>query len=518
MALPRLRPYGAIDFERVSMSELLKLNFAPLALPKRGTLVLLTDEKLGLGKLASVLQKKSGRSIAKAAAAAKFKGKRGATLDILLPRGLKYERLVVIGLGKISEMKAIDWINLGGRIASQLSAWKTEDAFILAELPAGALEVEKAADMALGARLASYKFDRYKVKTKDKDVGKLKRLTFLVANAAEARKHMTAIQAVTEGVDIARELVNAPPNILGPVEFAAECKKLSKLGVKVTVFTEREMKKLGMGALLGVGQGSAATRGSRLAVMEWNGGSKKQKPVAMVGKGVVFDTGGISIKPADKMEDMKGDMAGAACVTGLMHTLAARKARANVIGVVGLVENMPDANAQRPGDIVTSMSGQTIEIINTDAEGRLVLADALWYTQERFKPQAMIDLATLTGAVLVALGQEHAGLFSNNDELAQRLLACGKTTGEKLWQLPLSEDYNKLMNSKFADMKNSGGRYAGSITAAQFLQRFVNNVPWAHLDIAGTGMGMSPSDINKSWGPGFGVRLLNNFIAEHYED
>jgi leucyl aminopeptidase len=503
--------------EGFSMPELLKLNFTPLALPKSGTLVVLTDEKLALGKLASALQKKSGRLIEKAAASVKFKGKRNATLDILLPRNLRYERLVVIGLGKISEMKAIDWLNLGGRIASQLSAWKAEDASILAEVPDGPIDVEKAADMALGARLASYKFERYKVKTRDKEGVRLKRLNFLVADAAEAKKHIARIYAVAEGVDIARELVNAPPNILGPVEFAAECKKLIKLGVKVTVLAEKDMKKLGMNALLGVGQGSAASRGSRLAIMEWNGGSKKQRPVAIVGKGVVFDTGGISIKPADKMEDMKGDMAGAACVTGLMHTLASRKARANIVGVVGLVENMPDANAQRPGDIITSMSGQTIEIINTDAEGRLVLADALWYTQSKFKPQAMIDLATLTGAILVALGQEHAGLFSNNDELAQRLLMSGKATGEKLWQLPLSEDYNKLMNSKFADMKNSGGRFAGSITAAQFLQRFVNNVPWAHLDIAGTGMSANMSDINKSWGPGFGVRLLNNFIAEHYE-
>jgi leucyl aminopeptidase len=273
-----------------------------------------------------------------------------------------------------------------------------------------------------------------------------------------------------------------------------------------------------MGALLGVGQGSAAARASRLVVMEWHGGGKKQKPFAVVGKGVVFDTGGISLKPGAHMEDMKGDMAGAACVTGLLHTLASRKAKANVIGVIGLVENMPDANAQRPGDIVTSMSGQTIEIINTDAEGRLVLADALWYTQDKYKPQAMVNLATLTGAILIALGHEHAGLFSNNDKLAEQLFESGKATGEKLWRLPLSEGYDKMVDSKFADMKNSSGRPAGAITAAQLLKRFVNDTPWAHLDIAGTGLGAEKSDINKSWGPGFGVRLLNHFIAKHYEN
>ena len=251
--------------------------------------------------------------------------------------------------------------------------------------------------------------------------------------------------------------------------------------------------------------------------MKWNGGKAKDQPLAFIGKGVVFDTGGISIKPAAGMEDMKGDMGGAAAVTGLMHALAARKAKANVIGIIGLVENMPDGNAQRPGDIVTSMSGQTIEVINTDAEGRLVLADALWYCQDRFKPKFMINLATLTGAIMIALGQSHAGLFSNNDELSANLTRAGLDTDERVWRMPMGPDYDKLIDSKFADMKNIGGRFGGSITAAQFLQRFVNDVPWAHLDIAGTAMGSPKNEYSQSWGSGYGVRLLDRLVANNYE-
>jgi leucyl aminopeptidase len=275
------------------------------------------------------------------------------------------------------------------------------------------------------------------------------------------------------------------------------------------------MKKLGMGSLLGVAQGSP--RGARLAVLQWNGGKAKDKPVAFVGKGVTFDTGGNSMKPASGMEEMKGDMGGAAAVTGLMHALAARKAKANVVGILGLVENSVDGHAQRPGDIVTSMSGQTIEVLNTDAEGRLVLADALWYCNDRFHPKLIVDLATLTGAIMVALGQHHAGLFANDDELANRLLQAGTVTQEKLWRMPLGSEYDKLLDSKNADMKNIGGRYGGAITAAQFLQRFIKETPWAHLDIAGTAMGAPSSEINQSWGSGFGVRLLDRFVRDNYE-
>src|SRR6476661_7261118 len=286
-------------------------------------------------------------------------------------------------------------------------------------------------------------------------------------------------------------------------------------GVKVEILDEGDMRKLGMRALLGVAQGSS--RPPRLAVIRWNGGKPKDPPVAFIGKGVCFDTGGISIKPAAGMEDMKGDMAGAACVVGLMHALAGRKAKVNALGAIGLVENMPDGNAQRPGDIVTSMSGQTIEIINTDAEGRLVLADVIHYVNTKFKPKFMVDLATLTGAIIVALGQEHAGMFSNDDKLSARLMQAGLDTGERVWRMPLAAEYDKLIDSKFADMKNTGGRFGGAITAAQLLQRFVDKTPWAHLDIAGTGMGSPQTDINRSWGSGFGVRLLDRLVAEYYE-
>jgi leucyl aminopeptidase len=371
--------------------------------------------------------------------------------------------------------------------------------------------------------LRGYEFNQYKSKKPD-DSGsaksgsttsvKTKTITFACADVEAARKAFKVQASIGEGVLLARTLVNEPPNVLTPEECAKRAKALSKLGVGVTILDVPAMQKLGMGALLGVGQGSVHP--SRCVIMHWNG-AKGTKPLAFIGKGVTFDTGGISIKPAAGMEDMKGDMAGAACVIGLMHALARRKAKVNVIGAVGLVENMPDGKAQRPGDIVATMSGQTIEIINTDAEGRLVLADVLWYVQQKFKPSLMVNLATLTGAILVALGQEYAGLFSNNDELAVRLSAVGLATGEKVWRMPLGPAFDKMIDSKFADMKNTGGRYGGSITAAQLLQRFVNNVPWAHLDIAGTAMSSPSSDINQSWGSGWGVRLLDQLIASHYE-
>jgi len=339
--------------------------------------------------------------------------------------------------------------------------------------------------------------------------------TILTAAVAAAKTRYAALDAVATGVHLARDLVNEPANILHPESFASEIKKLSKLGLVIEVLDEKQMAKLGMGALLGVALGSS--RKPRLCIMRWEGGKKGDQPVAFVGKGVTFDTGGISIKPSGGMEDMKGDMGGAACVTGLMAALAGRKAKVNAIGVVGLVENMPDGNAQRPGDVVTSMSKQTIAVLNTDAEGRLVLADALWYTQDRFKPKFMVDLATLTGAILVALGKEHAGLFSNDDKLSDQLAGAGQETRERVWRLPLAPEYDKLIDSDIADMKNIGGRLAGSITAGQFLQRFVNDVPWAHLDVAGTAMDAVKSPINRSWGSGWGVRLLDRLVASHYE-
>jgi leucyl aminopeptidase len=387
---------------------------------------------------------------------------------------------------------------------------------VIAEWPDGVMKASAVADLALGMMLRRYSFDLYKTKRKDGDEPNAPvKISLNCANADSARAAWGECEAVAEGVIIARDLVNEPPNVLYPEEFAKRATKLRKAGVLVEVLDVKAMQKLGMGALLGVGQGSR--RDSRMVVMRWNGGKKGDDPVAFIGKGVCFDTGGISIKPAAGMEDMKGDMAGAACVTGLMHALATRKAKVNAIGAIGLVENMPDGNAQRPGDIVKSMSGQTIEIINTDAEGRLVLADVCWYIAKKFQPKFMVDLATLTGAIIIALGHEYAGLFSNDDKLADRLIKAGEATGEKVWRMPLGPEYDKKIDSKFADVKNTGGRDGGAITAAQFIQRFVDKVAWAHLDIAGTGMGSPQSDINKSWASGFGVRLLDRLVADYYE-
>jgi leucyl aminopeptidase len=378
------------------------------------------------------------------------------------------------------------------------------------------MKPDQAAGAASGLLLRAYKFDRYKTKKKEGEEGALRAdVSIAVGDVAAARKAFAPSAHIVEGVVTARDLVNEPPNVLFPVEFARRASQLRKLGVGVEVLDVKAMRKLGMGALLGVSQGS--TQPGRMVIMRWNGGKRGDQPVAFVGKGVCFDTGGISIKPAGSMEDMKGDMGGAACVVGLMQALAARKAKVNAIGAIGLVENMPDGNAQRPGDIVTSMSGQTIEIINTDAEGRLVLADVLWYVAKKFKPKFMVDLATLTGAIMVALGTEYAGLFSNNDELAGRLIEAGLATGERVWRMPLGPEYDKLIDSQFADVKNTGTRNGGSITAAQFLQRFVDGTPWAHLDIAGTAMGAPKTEINQSWGSGYGVRLLERLVADHYE-
>jgi len=457
---------------------------------------------------------KAADHIVRIAEIEKFKGKPQSSMVITGHAGLPCDRLIVIGVGKTEELAKCDWVMLGGVIAGKLP---TGPASVIASVEGEDLGSAAIADLVLGMRLRAYSFDKYKTRKKDEDEPKTSEVTLKVADPSAVKKAVKPHQAIADGVNVARDLVNEPPNVLDPETFAKRAAKLEDLGVEVEILGEKEMKKLGMRALLGVGQGSENE--SQVVIMRWNGAKERDaQPVAFIGKGVTFDTGGISIKPAGGMEDMKGDMAGAACVTGLMHTLAARKAKVNAIGVIGLVENMPDGKAQRPGDIVNSMSGQTIEIINTDAEGRLVLADVLWHTQAEFKPKFMINLATLTGAILVALGHEHAGLFSNNDELAERLAASGKATGERVWRMPLDPVYDKMIDSKFADVKNTGGRFAGSITAAQFLQRFVNDCPWAHLDVAGTAMGASNTEINRSWGPGWGVRLLDNLVAVHYED
>jgi leucyl aminopeptidase len=497
------------------MPTVLKLEFAPFATAPKGVLVVFCEEGLKYGSAARKALVPTGDLVDRAAAADNFKGKNGSALEIVAPTDLEVARLVVLGVGKARDLKAQDWVKLGGVAMGKIPATATA-ATIIADLPGGAIKPDAVAEMALGVRLRAYAFDRYKTKRKEEEErAKEVKVTVAVASPSGVEKAFAQRDAVANGVVLARDLVNEPANVLHPEEFARRAGDLKKLGVAVEVLDIPAMKKLGMNALLGVGQGSEHE--SRLVIMRWNGGKKGGDPVAFIGKGVCFDTGGISIKPASGMEDMKGDMAGAACVVGLLQALAERKARVNAVGAIGIVENMPDGKAQRPGDIVTTMSGQTIEIINTDAEGRLVLADVLHYVNTRFKPKFMIDLATLTGAIIVALGHEHAGLFANDDKLAERLIKAGAATGERLWRMPLGSEYDKKIDSKFADMKNTGGRDGGSITAAQLLQRFVDKTPWAHLDIAGTGMGSPQSDINKSWASGFGVRLLDRLVADYYE-
>ena len=364
-----------------------------------------------------------------------------------------------------------------------------------------------------GANLRSYEFKKYKTKNKTK----LYEIEIFNKNKSFNFNKDKKFSSLLEGINLTKDLVSEPGNILHPDEYAKRLSKLSKIGLKVNVYDQKKLKKLGMNALLGVGQGSI--RGSYLVTLEWNGKKTNSKPLAFVGKGVCFDTGGISLKPAKFMEDMTYDMAGSAVVVGLMKSLALRKAKVNAIGVVGLVENMPGGNAQRPGDIVKSYSGKTIEILNTDAEGRLVLADALSFTERKFKPQFIIDLATLTGAIIVSLGSEYAGLFSNNDKLSNQIFKAGEKVEEKVWRMPLHKNYDKLIESKNADMQNInyvGG--AGSTTAAQFLQRFIiNNTPWAHLDIAGMAFSKYGGALNSGGATGFGVRLLNKLIEENYE-
>jgi leucyl aminopeptidase len=368
-----------------------------------------------------------------------------------------------------------------------------------------------------GFNLKSYTFNKYKTLDKEK-INKKFNLKILTAHKEKIEKKYKYYDAIKEGVFLTRDLVSEPPNVLNPQRYVNEIKKLSKLGLKVEVLNEEKLKKLGMNSLLGVGQGSLNE--TFLVIIKWNGAkSNFGKPLAFVGKGVTFDTGGISLKPARFMEEMKYDMGGSAVVVGLMKSFALRKAKVNAVGVVGLVENMPDGNAQRPGDIVKSYSGKTIEVLNTDAEGRLVLADALTYTEEKFKPKFIIDLATLTGAIIMALGEEYAGLFSNNDELSKNIFKSSNDVNEKVWRLPLHKNYDKLINSMIADVQNinyAGG--AGSITAAQFLQRFIlNKTPWAHLDIAGMAFSKKAANLNPGGATGFGVRLLNNLVKNYYE-
>ncbi|MXP65515.1 leucyl aminopeptidase [Roseomonas sp. M0104] len=492
--------------------------FVKPTLPRAGALVLPLAEGFTLSGLAKEADEATGGAIARGLEAAGFKGRKGQSCTLWAPGG-HLSRVVAVGLGAAPEER--------GAEAAGGAAWPLVSGEPEAMVAAEGLNAALAAALAFGARLRSYRFDRYRTKESAEDKPKLVRLTVASTEPEAARAAHAPLSAVADGVFLARDLVSEPPNVLFPEEMAERCRKLEKLGVEVEILGPKALKELGFGALLGVAQGSA--REPRVVVMQWKGASKAGKgdgngkagPVAFIGKGVTFDTGGISIKPAAGMEDMKFDMAGAGAVIGAMAALAGRRAKVDAVGLVGLVENMPSGTAQRPGDVVKSLSGQTVEVINTDAEGRLVLADVLWYARERFRPRFMVDLATLTGAIIVALGHEHAGLFSNDDDLAQKLAAAGTAVGEALWRMPLGEAYDKALKSDIADMKNVGGRPGGSVTAAQFIQRFIDTregpMPWAHLDIAGTAWATKDSATVPKGATAFGVRLLDRLVAEHYE-
>jgi leucyl aminopeptidase len=496
----------------------MKIAFAKPQLPAEGAVIVGVLEGKILTPSAKMLDEQAKGGLSRAIAASRFEGKKDQSLTVLAPAGLEVNRVVLVGLGKATAIDAAAAQSFGGTALAQvLNSGDAAAAIACDSIDGMKIDAtEFAANAAFGARLRSYRFDKYFTKEKKEDKPSVKKLTVLT-EASGAKAAFAPLDRVADGVFLTRDVVSEPANVITPETLAEEAKKLAEIGIDVEVLGEKQMRKLGMGALLGVGQGS--DRESHLVIMRWMGAKDQEAaPLALIGKGVCFDSGGISIKPAGGMEEMKWDMAGAGAVIGAMKALAGRQAKANVVGVVGLVENMPSGNAQRPGDVVTSMSGQTIEVINTDAEGRLVLADALWYTKERFKPKAMIDLATLTGAIIISLGNEYAGLFSNNDTLSQSIDAAGKAVGEPVWRLPMGDAYDKQIKSDIADMKNVGSREGGSITAAQFLKRFVGDVAWAHIDIAGTAWSKKDTATCAKGATAYGVRLLDRLVADHYEE
>ena len=472
--------------------------------PNSTNLILFVDENFGISGLKKYISTSEYSYISDLLKTSDLKK------DILFFEINSKKTIFIISIKKNIKMSDIE--SLGAKFHSFINFDKLKNYFVNSDTINSKIE-NFLGHFLHGLKLKSYDFSIYKSKKNKKNIS----INVIGNKKVTSAQNQLRFKAIEEGTFFARDLVSEPGNILHPDEYAKRIKSLKKFGLKINIYDDKKLKKLGMNALLGVGQGSI--RGSYLVTMEWNGSKNKSKPLAFVGKGVCFDTGGISLKPAKFMEDMTYDMAGSATVVGLMKTLALRKAKINAVGVVGLVENMIGGNAQRPGDIVKSYSGKTIEILNTDAEGRLVLADALTFTEKKFKPKFMVDLATLTGAIIVSLGSEYAGLFSNDDKLSKQLLEAGDKVEEKLWRMPLHKNFDKLINSKNADMQNInyvGG--AGSTTAAQFLQRFVlNKTPWAHLDIAGMAFSKYGGALNSGGATGYGVRLLNKLIEDDYE-
>ncbi len=478
--------------------------------PDSGILTILVEKGADLSPAAKELDVSIGGLLSEALASERFEGNIGEQVAMVLPKSAIASRAVLVGYGGPDrDDRALERVGALIYKASSMSGFDSLDIM-------GA-NTDDAARIALGVMLSAYRFDQYRTTLEDDKKPSLKTVTMVVDDVATAQAAYQPLAAAAEGTWLARDLVNMPPNDLHPETYADKILELAGDGLEVEILGEADMAKLGMNALLGVGQGSV--RESKLGIMKWNGLDNDSDPVVLVGKGVCFDTGGVSLKPGAGMEAMRGDMGGSAAVVGAMLALAKRKAKVNVVGLVGLVENMPDGNAIRPGDILTSASGQTIEVQNTDAEGRLVLCDVLWYAQQNFNPLAIVDLATLTGATVVGLGYHHAGLFSNDDDLAAALFDAGQVEGERVWRMPLSPEYDRQLKSEFADMRNIGGKSAGSITAAQFLQRFIDEgVKWAHIDIAGTAwVEVEKSPIDPSWASGFGPRLLDRWIASNYE-
>jgi leucyl aminopeptidase len=466
-------------------------------------------DRTALGSLGA-----SQQAVASALDRQRFEGEASSASEQFIDDGGATRRLLIVGTGAAStSTDAAE--RLGGTAAARLQTSGEKTAVI--DLSEAGYDADAAARVGLGAALRSWRYDRYRTKLKDNQKATLEEVVIVGGGSGAGKRYEQRWAPVVEGVSLTRELVTEPANIIYPQSFVERVQASIKgSGLEVDVLDRAAMQKLGMGALLGVAQGSV--REARLLVLKWNGGGKSGQPTAFVGKGVTFDTGGISIKPAAGMEAMKWDMGGAGAVAGALKALALRKAKANIVGICGLVENMPGGNAQRPGDVVTTMSGQTVEVINTDAEGRLVLADAVCYVQRNFKPSTIVDLATLTGAILISLGHEWAGLFSNNEELAAKLQKAGEESGDKLWRMPLAESFDRLIDSPIADMKNVGPREGGSITAAQFIQRFVENgVKWAHIDMAGKAWSDKASSTYEKGATGYGVRLLDQYVADVLE-
>lgn len=496
------------------MNTFLEINFVSDIPAHDGVAIIAVAEKAApCGDAATAYIQASAQVYDAACKAHDFSGQSGRHFSLYSLAASKIDQLSVQGIGPKDKFNAEMFS--ANMIKAFLQAGSKK---LTLHLGGCDLEAEQVAQAALGAHLAAYRFDHYRTKLPEDKKTTLQTINISCEDPKAANRAYTRFyESVADGIYMARDLVNEPPNRLYPASYAERILELRSLGLDIEVLDEDTMQDLGMNALLGVGRGSV--RESQCVIMKWQGGKPKEKPVCLIGKGVTFDTGGISLKPGANMWDMKADMGGSAAVVGAMAALATRKAKVNVIGLVGLVENMPDGQAQLPGDIVTSMSGQTIEVQNTDAEGRLVLADILHYAHKTYAPQSMVDLATLTGAIIVSLGHDYAGLFSNNDELAAGLSAAGTKSTERVWRMPLNKAYDKLVDSQVADMKNiSSGSAAASITAAQFLQRFVGETAWAHLDIAGTAMkNTRPDSREPTFGTGFGVRLLNQWIADRYE-